>query len=143
MSAFSTHLDNESAKRYTFNKVIVVDEATKQMIVREIVDIWWPFGLTLTLISQWFGVAFQWFNEVMISPKAATKRPRLARFCLWLDGIITSAFVVPYALMDEIFGCPNLLYPWMRVVIMLAYLAVWGYIIKRMSEIRPPKLSKP
>ncbi len=61
---------------------------------------------------------------------------------LWLSGIAASAFAVTYGLMNELFGSPNPLYPWMRITIVLAYLAVWGYIIKRRSTLPSPKIPK-
>ncbi|MCS7197617.1 MAG: hypothetical protein NZ930_02885 [Candidatus Bipolaricaulota bacterium] len=115
--------------------MIVVDEATREMIVREITDIWWPFGLALVLI-------FQWFIAVQTFPQFVKRYPRWAKLDLWIDGIITSVLVLPLCFMNELFGEPNPLYPWMRVFIGLAYLAVWGYIIKRRSEIQSPRLSK-
>ncbi|MCX8103497.1 MAG: hypothetical protein N3E42_03535, partial [Candidatus Bipolaricaulota bacterium] len=109
--------------------------ATRAMIVREINDIWWPFGLALVLI-------FQWFIAVQNFPQSVKRYPRFAKIFLWIDGIITSVWVLPWCLMNELFGEPNPLYPWMRVFIGLAYLAVWGYIIKRRSEIQSPRPSK-
>jgi len=92
-------------------------------------------GLALTLI-------FQWFTMVMNSSQLATKYPRWEKFLLWFSGIAASAFAVTYGLMNELFGSPNPLYPWMRITIVLAYLAVWGYIIKRRSTLPTSKIPK-
>jgi hypothetical protein len=97
-------------------------------------DIWTKFGLTLTLI-------FQWFTSVMNSSQLVAK-PRRVRFVVWLAGIAASACTVVYGLMNEPFGSPNPLYPWMRITIVLAYLAVWGYIIKRHSTLPTSKIPK-
>jgi hypothetical protein len=97
-------------------------------------DIWISFGLALTLI-------FQWFTIVMNSSQLVAK-PRRVRFVVWLGGIAASAYTVVYGLMNEPFGSPNPLYPWMRITIVLAYLAVWGYIIKRHSTLPTSKIPK-
>jgi len=97
-------------------------------------DIWISFVLTLTLI-------FQWFTIVMNSSQLVAK-PRWVRFVVWLAGIAVSAYTVVYGLMNEPFGNPNPLYPWMRITIVLAYLAVWGYIIKRHSTLPTSKIPK-
>ncbi|MCL6642342.1 MAG: hypothetical protein K6T71_03335 [Candidatus Bipolaricaulota bacterium] len=107
-----------------------MDEATRKMIV----EIWMTFGRALILI-------FQWFVFVKDLSQIAAKR-RWVRFWLWLSGIVASALVVTNGLMNEPFGYPNPLYPWMQVVIVLAYLAVWGYIIKRRSTLPSPKIPK-
>ncbi|MCS6903331.1 MAG: hypothetical protein NZO41_03525 [Candidatus Bipolaricaulota bacterium] len=108
-----------------------MDEATRAAIARE-VDIWMKFGSVLVLI-------FQWFVFVRM-PASEIKYPRVIKFCLWAGGIGASAMVVTYGLMDTIFDSPNPLHLWMRVVAVLAYLAVWGYILKRRSVISPPKM---
>lgn len=101
----------------------------------EAIKVWISFGLVLNLI-------FQWFTIVMNSSQRATKYPRLGKFLLWFSGIAASAFTVTYGLMNEFFGSPNPLYPWMRITIVLAYLAVWGYIIKRRSTLSSPQIPK-
>jgi hypothetical protein len=100
-------------------------------------DIWISFGLALTLI-------FQWFTSVMNSSQLVAKprRVRFVRFVVWPTGIAASAYTVVYGLMNEPFGSPNPLYPWMRITIFLAYLAVWGYIIKRHSTLPTSKIPK-
>ncbi len=53
------------------------------------------------------------------------------------------AVFVIYGLMNTIpfsGDCPNPLHLWMRIILILGYLAALGYIIKRRSEIQPPKL---
>lgn len=102
----------------------------REMIARE-VEMWLYFGLALLLI-------FQWFDSVMNFPQSVTRYPRKAKILLWLNGIIASAYALPMCFMNELFGDPNPLHSWMRVVIGLAYLAVVGYIIKRRGEIRTP-----
>lgn len=108
-----------------------MDEATRAAIARE-VDIWMDFGLVLTLI-------FEWFVFVRM-PASEIRYPRLTKFSLWTAGIVATAMVVNFGLIDTIFECPNPLHPWMRVAVVLAYLAVWGYIIRRRSVISPPKM---
>jgi hypothetical protein len=114
-----------------------MDEATREMITRE-VDIWTIFGLGLVLIFQWFTSVFNLMNQ----PEWKVKYPRMSKFSLWASGIAATVWGLTPGLFNTIFDSPNPLHPWMRVVLVLAYLAVWGYIIKRRSTISSSKISK-
>jgi hypothetical protein len=98
-------------------------------------DIWMSFGLALTLIFQWFTSVMN-CSQLVATPALGKIRGYGSR------GIAASACTVVYGLMNEPFGSPNPLYPWMRITIVLAYLAVWGYIIKRHSTLPTSKIPK-
>ncbi len=110
-----------------------MDEATRKMIAEEF-TIWVDFFNACLII--WF-----WVDFTTGAPR--TQFPRFARFVSWLSGIWALAIFVILGLMNTMpfdGDCPNPLHPWMRVILVFGYLAAVGYIIKRRSEIQPPKL---
>jgi hypothetical protein len=112
-----------------------MDEATRKMISEEF-TLWGSF-LNGCLIIWW------WAYYMTMMRAQREKFPRLTRFSSWFFGIAALAIFVVYGLMDTIpfsDGCPNPLHLWMRIVLILGYLAALGYIIKRRSEISPPTL---
>ncbi len=113
--------------------VIVMDEATRKMIAEEF-TIWGQFVIGCLIMWDW---------AVIITNLQRATFPRAARFFSWIVGITAFAVFVIYGLMNTLpfcDDCPNPLHLWMRIVLVLSYLGALGYIIKRRSEIQPPKL---
>jgi hypothetical protein len=112
-----------------------MDEATRRMIAEEF-TIWGQFLIGCSIILQW--------ASITTNAEIRTRLPRFARFFSWSAGILALAvFVV--ALMNTIpfsGGCPNPLHPWMRIVLVLGYLAALGYIVKRRSTLPPSTIPK-
>jgi len=104
-----------------------MDEATRKMIAEEFM-IWGWFLMSCFFSWQW---AYYVANRTLAKKSTF---PRLAKFFLWFFGIVVLYFVVVYGLISCV------LHPWMRIIVVLNYLAALGYIIKRRSEIQPPKL---